>query len=150
MVKHVVEVADVGDADPVFLERGLDALGPVLVEGLAQVEGVGHRVQHRLGRDVALGGVQRRRELDVVRVQLARERQPLLDRAVGVGVADRPRGQLLEGRRQDPHLHELGLEALDRHRTHSPGLGDLAGGLAFFAPPGVLTSLTGVLSNERT
>ena len=57
------------------LHRGLHALRPLLVEGLAQVERVGHRVEHRLGRHVGLARVQRGRELDVVGAELARERR---------------------------------------------------------------------------
>jgi hypothetical protein len=57
--------------------------------------------------------VERRRELDVVHAEPARELQPLLDGAVGVAVAHLARGQLLERRREHPDLHELRIEFFD-------------------------------------
>ena len=56
--------------------------------------------------------MQRRRQLDVARAQLARELEPLLDRAIGIRVAHLARRQLLQRRREDAHLHELRLERL--------------------------------------
>ena len=97
------------------LERGLGPLRPVLVEGLAQVEGVGHGIEHGLGGHVRLRRVERGRELDVVGPELAREGDPVLDGLVRVLVAYLPRGQLLEGRGEHADLHELGLEGLHGH-----------------------------------
>ena len=51
VVEHVVEVADVGEADAVLASSAAwTRFARVLVEGLAQVERVGHRVEHRLRR----------------------------------------------------------------------------------------------------
>ena len=87
LVQHVVEVGDVGDRDAGSGDRLLDTLGAQLVERLAQVERVGDGVEHRLRRHVGERGVQCRRQLDAVDVQLGRELQPLLDREIGIGVA---------------------------------------------------------------
>ena len=87
-----------------------DSLGSDLVEGVPQVEGVGHGIEHGLGWDVGQGGMQRGGELDAVGSQIGRELQPLLDREVGVGIAAFPRGQLLEGGREDADWHVGGLE----------------------------------------
>src|SRR5207342_3632205 len=65
--------------------------------------------------DVALGRVQRSRQLDVVGADLARELQPLLDRTVRILVANLARRQLLQRCGEDADLHELGLELLDWH-----------------------------------
>ena len=84
-----------------------------LSNGLPQIERVGHRVEHRLGRHVGLRRVQRGRELDVVGAQRrGRRLDPLLDGAVRIGVAHLARRQLLEGGGEDADLHELGFEAL--------------------------------------
>ena len=115
LVQHVVEVADVRDPDAEGLLRRLHALRAVLVEGLAQVERVRDRVEHRLRGDVGLRRVQRRRELDVVGAQLAGERDPLLDREVGVLVALLARRQLLQRGCQHADLHELRVECGDGH-----------------------------------
>ena len=115
VVQHVVEVADLGNADPVDVERRAHALRALLVERLAQVERVGHRIEHRLGRHVRFRRVQRRRELDVARAQFLRERHPFLNRAVRIRVANFARRQFLERRRQDAHLHELRLERFGAH-----------------------------------
>jgi len=82
------------------------------VEGRAQVQRVGDGIQHRLGRDVRLVGMQCRRELDLVGAEFARELEPVLDGAVGVRVADLARRQLLECGGKDTQPHESGLEAL--------------------------------------
>ena len=111
---------------PVRVEGRLHALGPVLVEGLAQVEGVGHRVEHRLGRNVGLDGMQRGGELDVVGPQLAGEGHPLLDRLVGVRVADLAGRQLLQGGSEHADLHELGLKGFTGMRASS-GIGCMSG-----------------------
>ena len=79
-----------------------------LSNGCAEIERVGDRIEHRLGRHVGFGRMQRRRELDVVGAQLARERDPFLDGAVGIGIADLARRQLLQRGRQDADFHELG------------------------------------------
>ena len=105
---------------PVGVERRLRrARRAVLVERLAQVERVGDRVEHRLGRHVGLGRVQRRRELDVVGAELLRELEPVLDGAVRIGVADLARRQLLQRGGEHADLHELRLERLiHRHRRY--------------------------------
>ena len=129
LVEHVVEVGEVREADGVRLERRLHALRAVAVEGLAQVERVGHGVQHRLGRHVGLARVQRGGELDVVGPDLARERDPLLDGQVGIRVPQITGGELLQGGGQHADLHELRLEGGDGHgillaidgRTIRPG-----------------------------
>ena len=54
--------------------------------------------------------MKRGRELDVVGAQILRERQPVLDRAVGIRVANFARRQLLQRRGQDAHFHELRFE----------------------------------------
>ena len=115
LVQHVVEVADVREADPLRREGLLHAPGARRVEGLAQVERVRDRVQHGLGGHVGLARVQRGRELHVVGAHLARERGPLLDREVGIGIALLARRQLLERGRQHADLHELRLERDDGH-----------------------------------
>ena len=116
VVQHVVEVADVRKADLVGLQHALHPRRALLVERLPQVERVGDRIEHRLRRNVRLGGMERRRELDVVRAELARELHPLFDRAIRIGIADLARGQFLQGCRQHPDLHELRIERLCRHR----------------------------------
>jgi hypothetical protein len=115
VVQHVVEVPDVREADAALLQRGPRPLRAVPVEGLAQVERVGHGVEHGLGRHVGLARMQRRGELDVVGADLAREGGPVLDRAVRIGVADLARRQLLQGGGQHADLHELRAERLHGH-----------------------------------
>ena len=108
-VQHVVEVGDVCDRDTRRRDRRLDALGALSVEGLAQVERVGDRVEHRLGGHVCERGMQRRRQLDAVDVQLGGELQPLLDREVGIWVAALARRELLQcgGQHSDRHVHRF-------------------------------------------
>ena len=60
VVQQVVEVADIRESDLVPLQHPLDPRRALLVERLAQVEGVGDRIEHRLRRDVGLVGMQRR------------------------------------------------------------------------------------------
>ena len=115
VVQQVVEVADVRDADAARLERRLDAPRALLVERLAQIQRVGDRIEHRLGRHVGFGRVERRGQLDVARAQLAGELDPLFDRAIGIGIAHLARRQLLQGGREDAHFHELRFERFDRH-----------------------------------
>ena len=112
LVQHVVEVGDVGDRHARRVDSGLDALGPLLVERVAQVQGVGDRVEHGLRGDVGQGRVQRRRELDAVHTQLGGEVQPLLDGEVRIGVALLPWRQLLQCRGQHADGHEDGLVGL--------------------------------------
>ena len=77
VVQQVVEVADVGDPDAGALERGLD---PRRARALSN--GCRRSSVLATGSSIASGGtsvsrrVQRRRELDVVGAQLARERRP--------------------------------------------------------------------------
>ena len=118
VVQHVVEIPDVRQADAVRLQRGLDAARTVLVERPAQIERVRDRIEHRLGRDVGFAGMQRGRQLDVAGVQLPRELDPVFDRAIGIGIPDRARRQLLQRRREHAHLHELRLKRSDRHDRH--------------------------------
>ena len=112
--QHVVEVADVGEADAVLLERGLDALHAALVERLEDVQVVRDRVEHRLGRDVGQLLGEGGGDLEALDADLGREGDPLLDGEVGVLAALVARGQFLQRRRQDAQLHVLGLE-LDAH-----------------------------------
>ena len=115
VVEHVVEVAEVGEPDLVLLEGGRDAAGAVLVEGRAQVEGVGHGVEHGLRGHVRFAGMERGRELHGVGPDLAGERGPVLDRAVGVRVAHRARRQLLQGGGQHADFHEARPEGRRGH-----------------------------------
>jgi hypothetical protein len=115
VVQQVVEVSDVGDANPALLERRLDPPRALLVERLAQVERVGDRIEHRLGRHIGLTRVERRRQLDVAGAQLAGEFDPLFNRAIRIGVADLARRQLLKSGREDANLHELRFKRCDRH-----------------------------------
>ena len=117
VMQQVVEVADVREADAGWRRSTrLTRAARVLVERLAQVERVGDRIEHRLGRHVGLGRMQRRRQLDVVGAELARELQPVLDGAIGIGVADLARRQFLQRRGQHADLHELRIERLCRHQ----------------------------------
>ena len=61
VVQHVVEVGDVGQADAVRMQHRFDAARAVLVEGPAQIERVRDRIEHRLGRHVGFGRMQRGR-----------------------------------------------------------------------------------------
>ena len=110
-VQHVVEVADLRHGQPVASSACIDAPRPLAVEWLPQVERVGHRIQHRGGRHVSVGGMERRRQLNRVGAELVGERNPVLDRAIGIEVAHVPRGQFLERRREDADLHEPGRKS---------------------------------------
>ena len=88
---------------------------PVLVEGRPQVECIGHRIQHRRFRDIAQGGMQRGRELDVRRPDVACELQPFFDGQVRIGIAPVARCQLLKRRGQHAELHRAGGEVSGRH-----------------------------------
>ena len=116
VVQQVVEVADIRDADAVRLQGRLDAARAVLVERFPQIQRVGDRIQHRLGRHVGFGRMKRRRQLDVVGAEGAGELDPLLDGAIGIGVADLAGGQFLQGGREDADFHELGLEGFNHSR----------------------------------
>ena len=85
-------------------ECGLHPARPRLVERRAEIERVGHRIEHRFRRDVGLRRMQRRRELDVVGAQFARKRHPIFNRPIGIGIADVTRRQLLQRGRQDRRL----------------------------------------------
>ena len=115
VVQQVVEVADVRQADAVRLQRRVDAARTRLVERLAQVERVRDRIEHRLRRNVRFAGVQRGRQLDVAGVQLPRELDPFFDRAIGIGIPDGTRRQLLQRGGQDSDFHELRLKRSNRH-----------------------------------
>src|SRR5262245_6741772 len=54
-------------------------------------------------------------KLHAIHVQLAREFKPLLDRPIGIVVANRAWRQLLQRRRQDADFHEFGFEFTSRH-----------------------------------
>jgi hypothetical protein len=51
--------------------------------------------------------MKRRRQLDLVRADLSRERQPVLDGAIGIVVAHGPGRELLHRCGEDPDFHEL-------------------------------------------
>jgi hypothetical protein len=116
VVEHVVEVGDVGNAHARLFHGDGDAVGALSVEGLPQVERIGDRIQHRLGRHVGLGGVERGRDLNVVGADLAPEAKPILDGAVGVLVAQVSRRELLKCGRQDAELHVFRGEGFHGHR----------------------------------
>jgi len=59
--------------------------------------------------------MQRGRELDVRRADVARELQPFLDREVRIRVALLARRQFLQGGGQYAELHRAGSEILDGH-----------------------------------
>ena len=50
-----------------------------------------------------------------VQLCLRRDGEVVLDRAIGIGVAHVPGGQLLQRGGQDPDLHEPGAERCDGH-----------------------------------
>ncbi len=52
LVKHVVEVGDIGDGNTGLVNRCLHPGGTRLVEGLAKIESVRYRIEHRFGRHV--------------------------------------------------------------------------------------------------
>jgi hypothetical protein len=56
--EHIVEVGDIGHADPGLLHGGQDPRSAGFVEGLAQVEGIGDRIQHGLLGHIGLARVQ--------------------------------------------------------------------------------------------
>ena len=99
---------------------GLHARRARPIEGLAEVQRVGHRIEHRVRRHVRLRRVKRRGELDVVGAELARECQPVLNGAIRVGVAHLPRRQLLQRRGEHPDLHELRRKWRDGHGDLGP------------------------------
>ena len=45
---HVVEIAEIGQANAGRCHRRLDPVGALLVEGRPQIQRIGHRVEHRL------------------------------------------------------------------------------------------------------
>ena len=106
LVEHVVEVGDVGDGDAAVVDGCEDPLGAHVGERLAEVERVGDRIEHRLGRDVGDRGVERGGQLDAVGVERFGEVQPLLHGEIGVGVASLAWRQLLErgGEHSDRHV----------------------------------------------
>ena len=117
VMQQVVEVGEVGQLQAGPSERMLDASRPGLVEPLPQIERIGHRIEHRVGRDVHFRRVRRRGELHRVGAKPARELNPVLDRAIRIRIADLARGQLLESRSEDANLHEGRLERAHRHIT---------------------------------
>ena len=113
--QHVVEVAEVGQPDAGVVHRRQHTGRALLVERLAQIERVRDRIEHRLRGHVALRGMQRGRELDVRRADVAGELQPFLDREIRIGVALVARRQLLQRGGQDAELHRPGNEVSDGH-----------------------------------
>ena len=93
-------------ATPRVVDGGEDPLGAHVGERLAEIERVGDRVEHRLGRDVGERRVEGGGQLDAVGVEGLGEVEPLLDGEVGVGVAPLARRQLLErgGEHADRHV----------------------------------------------
>ncbi len=63
--------------------------------------------------------MQRGRELDVRRADVARELQPFFDGEVRIGVALVARRELLQGRRQDAEFHGLGRKGLSGHGSRA-------------------------------
>ena len=114
-MQHVVEVGDVGDVHAGRPHCGVHTGGPVLVERLAQVEGVGDRVEHRFGGDVRQVRMDRRRQFDAVRSDGTGEVEPFLDGEIGVGIPAIAWRQLLEGGGEYADRHVDGLEWLGRH-----------------------------------
>ena len=115
MMQQVVEVGEIRDANSGGRDRRLHARGASPIERLPQVQRVRDRIQHGFRRHVRFRGMKRRRELDVIGAKLAGECQPILDGAVGVGVAHVAGRQFLERRGQDAHLHELRSKRGDGH-----------------------------------
>ena len=91
-----------------------------VVEGLAQIERVGDRIQHRFGRDVGERRVQRRGELDAVGVEGDREIEPLLDGQIGIRVTSLAGRELLERGGEHTDRHELRLELFDLGHRRTP------------------------------
>ena len=124
--QHVVEVTDLRQPDT-LVERIARShpRGPRRREGLAQIEGVGDRIEQRRGGYVALRGVQRAGQLDVGRADLGGERQPFLDGEIRIGFAPFPGCQLLQRRREDAELHGPRPEcaAAAAARGRAPGYG---------------------------
>ncbi len=110
VMQQVVEVGEVGEANAARRHCRRDALGARCIERAAQVERVRDRIEHGLGRHIALRGVQRRRQLNVTGAELAAEGQPVLDGAVRIGITHVTRRQFLERRREHAHVHELRCE----------------------------------------
>ena len=112
VVQQVVEVADVGEADAGRLQRRLrPAVARAASNGVPQVQGVRDRIEHRFGRHVGLGsGAAPPTAGCSSRPDLLRELEPVLDRLVGIGIADLARRELLQRRGQDADLHELRFE----------------------------------------
>ena len=75
-------------------------------------------IQHRRGRHVGFRRVDRGRQLNRVDAELVGELNPVLDGAIGIGIAHVPRRQLLERRRQDADLHEFRLERARQLTAH--------------------------------
>ena len=123
VVQQVVEVADVREADAGGLDRRLDTRWRArLSNGWRRSSVLATGSSIASGGTSALGRMERRRQLDVVRAELARELQPLLDGAIGIGVAHLARRQLLQRRREDADFHELRFEGCDRHGLQCYGL----------------------------
>ena len=111
VVQQVVEVGEVRDA-----RRRSTPPPPARAPRALRSNGCRRSSVLATGSSIASGGtsdsrrVQRRRQLDVVGAELARELQPVLDRAIGIGVAHLARRQLLQRGGQDADFHELRLQ----------------------------------------
>jgi hypothetical protein len=115
-MEQVVEIADVRQTQTMSSQRGFDASRAIAIEWLAEVERIRDRIEHRLGRHVGLGRMQRRGQLDLIRADLAGERDPVLDRAVRIPIAHVARRELLDRGRQDADFHELRFERSNLHQ----------------------------------
>ena len=113
--EHVVEVGDVGHAHAGFLHGRQHAVGALGVEGLAQVQGVGHRIEHGLGGHVGFAGVQGGGKLDVFDVEFAGELEPILDGPIRIRIAHVAGSEFLERGGEHAHLHEFRFECFHGH-----------------------------------
>jgi hypothetical protein len=126
VVQQVVEIDQIADADLGFPDCRFYAVAARGVERRTQVQGVGNRIQHGLRRHVTLGWMQSRRELNHVSAHLTRKVQPIFNRAIGIGIANIARCELLQGGGEDAELHELGFEVPYGH-GQSPGTSSQCG-----------------------
>ena len=95
VMEEIVKVGEIGERQPVSVERSLHPAGAPGIEWPPQVERVGHRVEHCFRRHIRFARVKGGGQLQLVGAQLRRERDPFLDRPVGIGVTGLARRQLL-------------------------------------------------------